>query len=228
MDKRFLEECLAKGMSLPQISWLSGRSVGTVGYWVKRHGLVANGSSKYRPGKGLSRESLEPLVNKGLCLGQIATRLQVSINTVRYWIDRHELPKPKEVRAGDRAARLRTGDTRAIRTCRHHGEVEFVLDNRGGWRCRRCRQNAVAERRRKIKRILVEEAGGACRACGYDRCLGALQFHHIDPDSKRFTISHKGNTAGINAARSEARKCVLLCANCHAEVELGLRRLPER
>jgi hypothetical protein len=29
-------------------------------------------------------------------------------------------------------------------------------------------------------------------------------------------------TLGIARMREEARKCVLLCANCHAEVEAGL------
>ena len=208
-------------MSLPEISRIVGRPVGTVGYWVRRHGLVANGATKFRPGKGLRRDALEPLVAEGLTLGQIAGRLAVSINTVCYWIEKHGLPTPREVRAGDSAERLRSGDTRAIRRCRHHGDVEFVLDSRRHWRCRRCRQDAVAERRRKVKRLLVEEAGGCCILCGYDRTVAALQFHHMDPQSKRFNLSQNGHTVGIAAARREAAKCVLLWANCHAEVERG-------
>ncbi len=79
----------------------------------------------------------------------------------------------------------------------------------------------MAERRRKVKRILVAEAGGRCSRCGYDRCIAALQFHHLDPSAKSFTLSSKGVTRGIDRARAEARKCILLCANCHAEVEAG-------
>lgn len=221
-----LEKYLAEGLSLPEIGRIVGRPPGTVGYWVTRHGLVANGSSKYRPGKGLTREALEPLVAGGLTLGQIARQLQVSIRTVCYWIEKHQLPKPREVRAGNTAERLRAGDTRAIRRCRHHGNVEFVLDSRGGWRCRKCRQDAVAERRRKVKRILVGENGGACRVCGYNRSVAALQFHHLDPDTKRFGLGQKGHTVSIEIAREEAAKCVLLCANCHVEVELGITQLP--
>ena len=50
VEKEFLEDCLAKGMSLPQIGELVGRLPGTVGYWVAKHRLVANGSEKFTPG----------------------------------------------------------------------------------------------------------------------------------------------------------------------------------
>lgn len=58
--------------------------------------------------------------------------------------------------------------------------------------------------------------------CGYDRCVGALHFHHLDPREKRFQLSFAGLTRSIDAMRAEARKCVLLCSNCHAEVEAGV------
>jgi hypothetical protein len=83
----------------------------------------------------------------------------------------------------------------------------------------------VSTRRRRVKRILVEEAGGRCVTCGYDACVAALQFHHLDPRAKEFALSHEGITRGIERARQEAEKCVLLCANCHAEVEAGVRVL---
>ena len=181
LDKAFLEQCLNDGMSLPEIGKLVGRPPGTVGYWVKRHGLVANGSRKFRPGKGIKRADLEPLVARGLTLGQIAKELEVGIQTVRYWIDRYGLPHPKEIRAERRAELLRSGETRGTFKCRHHGETEFFADSAGSWRCRQCRQEAVSRRRRRVKRVLVEEAGGGCAICGYDRAIGALHFHHLDP-----------------------------------------------
>ena len=72
---------------------------------------------------------------------------------------------------------------------------------------------------------VIEEAGGACILCGYDRCVGALHFHHIDPDTKEFGISRRGFTRSIEKMREEAAKCVLLCSNCHAEVEGGVATL---
>jgi hypothetical protein len=57
--------------------------------------------------------------------------------------------------------------------------------------------------------------------CGYDRCAGALCFHHIDPATKSFPLTVAGGRS-LPALRAEARKCVLVCANCHAEIEAGL------
>jgi hypothetical protein len=77
-----------------------------------------------------------------------------------------------------------------------------------------------------VKRLLVEEAGGKCVVCGYDEHPAALQFHHLDPSRKEFQLSARGLTRGIDRARAEASKCVLLCANCHALVEIGVKELP--
>jgi len=78
------------------------------------------------------------------------------------------------------------------------------------------------EGRRRVKEQLVADAGGRCAVCGYDLYIGALDFHHLNPTLKRFAVSHAGTTGSLRAMREEARKCVLLCANCHAEVEAGL------
>jgi 5-methylcytosine-specific restriction endonuclease McrA len=80
----------------------------------------------------------------------------------------------------------------------------------------------VTQRRRRVKATLVAEAGGECVVCGYDRHLGALQFHHVDPSEKQFALAAVGTALSLARARAEVAKCVLLCANCHAEVEGGL------
>lgn len=113
-----------------------------------------------------------------------------------------------------------------VRTCRTHGETEFVLEGRGYYRCKKCRQERVVEWRRRAKQRLIAEAGGACRICGYDRYGGALHFHHVDPESKEFGIGFRGAARSIARLRAEAAKCVLLCSNCHAEVEAGIATLP--
>ncbi len=108
-----------------------------------------------------------------------------------------------------------------------HGRAPFVLEGRGYYRCCKCRSAAVANQRRKIKRKLVAEAGGACALCGYSNCLAALQFHHLDRSSKAFPLSLRGVTKSLQRIREEADKCVLLCANCHAEVEAGVTTMDE-
>ncbi len=106
--------------------------------------------------------------------------------------------------------------------CARHGPTDFWLDNRGIYRCLRCRSEAVARRRRRLKEILVSEAGGCCSVCGYNRYIGALQFHHRDGAAKQFGVSDRGLTRSLDAVRAEAAKCVLLCANCHSEAEAGI------
>ena len=113
------------------------------------------------------------------------------------------------------------------RVCRTHGTTEFVLEGRGYYRCKRCRQQRVLEWRRRARLLLIAEAGGACLICGYDRCVGALHFHHLDPETKEFGISRRGFTRSIEKMREEAAKCVLLSSNCHAEVEAGIGTLPD-
>jgi hypothetical protein len=116
-----------------------------------------------------------------------------------------------------------------LRECQHHGLTEFALYSRGdgrrGWRCKRCVGEAVTRRLQKIKRLLVEEAGGCCAICGYDRCIINLVFHHVDPAKKSFGIS-VANGKSLGAYREEAKKCVLVCANCHGEIETGLIASP--
>jgi len=121
-----------------------------------------------------------------------------------------------------RGRRLRT----TIRVCPVHGETEFVLRSDGGTRCKRCRTAAVIRRRQRVKQILVEEAGGRCLICGYDRYIGGLAFHHLDRATKVTGLAQRGRALAIATLREEAKKCVLLCHNCHAEVEAGLVVLP--
>lgn len=227
MDRDQLQSWLDEGLSLPQIGVLLDRDPSTVGYWVKKHELVANGRAKYAPRGGLTRDQLEPLVAQGASVKEIAETLHRSTSTIRYWMLKLGLKTAGHHRHRSAALAARAaGDTRFISTCRQHGETEFLVFPNGRSRCAQCNANAVARRRRKVKRLLVEEAGGRCIVCSYDRCVGALHFHHLDPGQKSFALSHEGVTRSLDKARAELRKCVLLCSNCHAEVEAGIVSLP--
>jgi hypothetical protein len=123
-------------------------------------------------------------------------------------------------------AAKRAGLTAVEMRCPRHGTTGFTLNARGYYRCKRCRSEAVARRRRKVKVVLVREAGGRCCICGYDRNMRALHFHHLEPALKRHSINAKGVAVALEKLRTEARKCVLLCSNCHAEVEDRMASIP--
>lgn len=78
----------------------------------------------------------------------------------------------------------------------------------------------AARRRRTLREEAVAYKGGRCEICGYDRSPAAMDFHHVDPWAKDFTISQR--MTSFRAIRRELDKCVLLCATCHREVHDGL------
>jgi hypothetical protein len=90
------------------------------------------------------------------------------------------------------------------------------------------RSDAVKTWRQNTKQRIVESMGGKCQLCGYARCNDALELHHIDPSQKDFTMGGiRANPIAWARIVVELRKCVLLCANCHREVEAGHISLPE-
>jgi 5-methylcytosine-specific restriction endonuclease McrA len=112
-----------------------------------------------------------------------------------------------------------------VKECRRHGLAPHGRYSGGGGttrvRCKRCVAEAVTRRHRKVRALLVAEAGGRCAVCGYDRCLLNLQFHHVDPAAKALEMTAASGRS-LAAYRAEAMKCVLVCANCHGEIEAGL------
>lgn len=225
MDRGLLDGMLAEGLSLAEIGRRVGRHESTVAYWLEQHGLRATGAEIHAARGGIGREELEGLVGEGLSIAQIAQRTDRSKATVRHWLRRYGMRtvnEPGKPAAPEVVAAKRAGVTELTMSCRRHGDTKFVLDGRGYFRCRKCRAEAVSRRRRKMKEILVAEAGGACRRCGYSANMRALQFHHLDPAEKRLELNAKGVALSLETLRAEARKCILVCANCHAEIEDGL------
>lgn len=72
----------------------------------------------------------------------------------------------------------------------------------------------------KVKKECIEYKGGKCYICGYNKYQGSLDFHHINPKDKDFTIS--GGTKSFESLKQELDKCILVCRNCHSEIHAGL------
>ena len=84
---------------------------------------------------------------------------------------------------------------------------------------------AVAKRRRTLKAKAIEYKGGKCQICGYNKYHGSLDLHHLNPDQKKFEIGYRGYTRSWEKVKAELDKCVLVCANCHRELEAGIASL---
>lgn len=83
--------------------------------------------------------------------------------------------------------------------------------------CKDCFKKYLNNKRRKEKQKCVDYKGGKCSICGYDKSLTALEFHHINPKEKEkqiYAVQH----LVFEKVKEELNKCILVCANCHAEI----------
>lgn len=81
---------------------------------------------------------------------------------------------------------------------------------------------------KRRKKDLISVFSGRCCICGFDAFQEALEFHHIDPQTKSFGLTDSNAvTKALEKQLDEARKCVLLCANCHRGLHAGYLELPE-
>jgi transposase len=161
MDRESLSLWLEQGLSLEEIGRRVGRDPSTVSYWVQKHGLVAANRERHAPRGPLSRSQLEALVVAGATIAEIAETVERSKGTVRHWLHKYGLrtsPHRGARAQARRAASRDAGLAVAQHLCSRHGLTEFVLEGRGYYRCKRCRSDRVAERRRRIKATLVAEA----------------------------------------------------------------------
>jgi hypothetical protein len=123
----------------------------------------------------MDRAWIEALIDEGLSLEQIGELVGRDPSTIGYWCKKHGLTPNGRAKHAARGGR---------RSQRPHGPV-LAQDS-----CARVAASVSSK-------ALVDERGGRCALCGYDRSLAALHFHHLDPAS-----------------------------NCHAEVEAGIASLP--
>jgi hypothetical protein len=67
------------------------------------------------------------------------------------------------------------------------------------------------ERKEKHRKHLIDMLGGKCCGCG---TIKNLQFDHLDRTKKSFNIGNN-LAAKLEKLEEEAKKCQLLCKECH-------------
>jgi hypothetical protein len=86
----------------------------------------------------------------------------------------------------------------------------------------------VIKWRQRTKERIIQSFGGSCGICGYDRCHGSLDLHHLDPTQKEFALGGiRANPKAWDKIVNELRKCVMLCSNCHGECHAGVVDIQE-
>lgn len=105
------------------------------------------------------------------------------------------------------------------RTCGTEGKENFYSSAK--YQCKACwNKRTYKTGIDKVNKLKLER-GGKCEKCGYNKCFGALEFHHLDPSKKEFNL---GMRRGLKeeTLRAELDKCQLLCSNCHHETHAGI------
>lgn len=115
-----------------------------------------------------------------------------------------------------------------IKQCEICGK-DFIIEGFGQATRKYCLEcspatNNPTQRLKAMKKKVVELKGGKCIRCGYDKCIDALEFHHVDPSTKDFKMANTGAAPSFEKYLEEANKCILLCANCHREEHWRLRQ----
>ena len=97
--------------------------------------------------------------------------------------------------------------------------------------CIKCNENFYpkkqAKTRKLIKKWALQYKGNQCNYCGYNKCEEALEFHHINPEEKDFSISDRDIKLDWKAIQKELDKCILVCSNCHREIHNGILTIKE-
>lgn len=93
----------------------------------------------------------------------------------------------------------------------------YKYDKRKGHTRTKCGSCSINARRKDVKKRMVEYKGGKCSACGYNKCFGALTFHHLDSSEKELRLGD-AHCRKWEVIVKELDKCILLCSNCHAEL----------
>ena len=75
--------------------------------------------------------------------------------------------------------------------------------------------------RRRIKLALIQAFNDECQVCHHTYEPAIYEFHHIQPELKSFGLGSGSTTRAKSAYAEEAKKCCMVCANCHRLIEYG-------
>jgi len=167
----------------------------------------------------MEKEYLERMIVEGVSIQEISRRENKCYSTIQYWINKYELKSIFNNFKGNK--RFCMNGERRCPKCEKMIRIENFNNKNGvigsSSYCKKCTTEQSLSRMRKLKQQMVDYKGGCCQKCGYDKYIGALEFHHINPEEKDFNPSHLKKYTFDDRVKNELDKCVLLCSNCHRE-----------
>ncbi len=154
-------------------------------------------------------EKLKELIKNNLTQREIAYELNTSQTNVRYWLKKYKLKTiTSENKICPKCKKNKLLSEFYIRRGKEGGSVYCIL----------CSNLESSERARRFKEKCVIYKGGKCEICEYNKYIGALQFHHLNPKEKDFALSSVKSHSFNETIKKELDKCKLVCANCHSEI----------
>ena len=96
---------------------------------------------------------------------------------------------------------------------------KYYLKNKEIINKRHQKYNKIYYERGKI--LLRKLKINGCAICGYNKCDISLDFHHTNPEDKKFGINNRHLSRKDTAIIEELNKCILLCKNCHSALHNG-------
>ena len=154
---------------------------------------------------------LKEQVDAGLSQREIANKFSCSQGRIKHWLRKYGL----KTHRGENPKK-----EHKCLTCGENDSDKFYI--RIKQKCKSCMNKDDIIRKKQYKADAVKKMGGECSKCGYNKCLDALEFHHIDP-SKKDPNFNATRYRTWESRKEELSNCILLCANCHREVHYEKR-----
>lgn len=160
----------------------------------------------------MNKDLLIQQINQGYSTWKIAELNQTTQPNIRYWLKKYGLKTQRTIN--------QEIEERLCLTCniRKPQDQFYKRGKKYMSHCKTCYQSVYSSKRKTQKQQAVDYLGGKCSNCGYNKCLNALEFHHLDPSTKEINPSQLMRFSSFDKLKSELDKCILLCSNCHREL----------
>ena len=84
--------------------------------------------------------------------------------------------------------------------------------------------NFIKRRKANLRSVFHSK----CCLCGFNEVQEALEFHHVNPEEKEFSIGGSNNqTKALKPQLEEIKKCILVCSNCHKGIHQNIYQVPD-